>query len=205
MNALKMKAVKSITLLFLLAIFALIMIGCQSSQNDLRSDDLLGNLISENEDGFVFEQIVWGTTKQELIEENHIPEGATDGDAESLILDDKIKFKNPKSTATVIYQFQDDLFIGGEYHIETGNVDDLVLIAGKLKDQLSKDVGEPDSNTLDELSEESIRRGSNGVAYLDDGNGSLEVLFPENIDSTLTIKIRGPREVLEKILLEKTK
>lgn len=203
MNALKLKSVKSISILFFLAIFTFIMTGCQS-QNDVRADVLLDNLISEDEDGFVFEHISWGATKQELIEENHIPEkGIIEGAAESLRLDHNVTFKDPESDATVMYQFQDDVFIGGEYSIEAENQDDLVQIAGELKDQLSKKVGEPDSNTLDELSEESVRRGSNGVTYLDNGKGSLSISFPQNRDLTIGISTRGPEELLEKRILEK--
>lgn len=203
---LKLKIVKTTSILFLLAIFSFIMIGCQtaqSSQNDVRKDNLLDNLISEIDEGFVFEQIAWGKTKQDLFDERHILKiDLENPDAETLVLDDKASFKDPKTDAIVVYQFEDDLFIGGEYVIEAKDQDDLVKIAGKIKDQLSKAVGEPDSNTLDELSEESVRNGSNGLTYLDDGKGSLEVLFPLNSDTSFTIKTRGPIEVLERFIID---
>ena len=199
METLKLKMVRLVSLLFLFAIFSFVITGCQTSQNDVRSDILLDNLISEIDEGFVFEQIAWGKRKEDLFDERHILKiELEDPDADALVLDDKASFKNPNTDAIVIYQFEDHLFIGGEYVIEAIDKDDLVKIAGELKDQLSKAVGEPDSNTLDELSEESVRNGSNGIAYLDHGEGSLEILFPQNSDTSLTIRTRGSRDVLER-------
>lgn len=203
MNNLKLKTVRLVSLLFLLVTFSLIITGCQTPQKEVRSENLIDNLISEIDEGFVFEQISWGKRKEDLFDERHILKiELEDPDADALVLDDKASFKNPNTDATVIYQFEDDLFIGGEYVIETKDEDDLVKIAGEIKEQLSKAVGEPDSNTLDELSEESVRNGSNGIAYLDHGEGSLEILFTQNSATSLTIKTRGPREVLERFMPE---
>lgn len=197
MNVLKL--IKITTLLLLLVVFA----GCQS-QEDVRSEVLLDNLISEDGDGFVFEQIPWGKTKQDLIDEKHIPlKGTTENDIEALTLDKKVHFTRPDSDAMVIYQFQDGLFIGGDYYLQAEDEDDLVRIAGELMEQLSEELGEPDGNTLDELlSEEAIRSESDigNLQYMGEDFNDINIgIWRTETNLAIHIKTRGPYSLLEKL------
>lgn len=206
MNALK--KIKFILLLLLLTFFTTTLTGCQSQQ-DIRSDVLLDNLISEDGDGFVFEQIPWGKTKQDLIDEKHIPsKGTTENDIEALTLDEKVHFTSPDSDAMVIYQFQDGLFIGGDYYLQAEDEDDLVRIAGELMEQLSEELGEPDGNTLDELlSEEAIRSESDigNLQYTGEDFNDINIgIWRTETDLAIHIKTRGPHSLLEKLHNEMT-
>lgn len=172
------KLTKIITLSLLIITFSFIVTGCQS-QNDVRDDILLDNLISKNDSGFVFEQMTWLKTKNELIEENHIPvNGVTDDGNGFLILNDDVSFKEPKLDATVKYLFHEDTFVGGNYIIQAESQDELVQVAAALYDHFSKTLGKPEGNTLDDIfSEEAIRDGSKQsmVQYISDDHTTLTI------------------------------
>lgn len=155
------------------------MTGCQS-QNDVRSDVLLDNFISEEGDGFVFEQIPWEKPQEELIEENHIPsKGFTDDGNDFLILDDKVTFKEPKVDATVRYLFHEGTFVGGGYIIQPDSQDELVSVAAELEVLLINELGEPENGPLKILSEESIRNGSQEgmMQYISEDYTSLNIVL----------------------------
>lgn len=177
MNTLNFKSVKSICSLILVLIFILLFTGCQS-QSDVRSDTLLDNFVSKENDGFVFEQIPWKMTKKELIDNGHIPsKGVTDDGNGFLILDDKITFKEPRVDATARYLFHEDMFFGGDYIIQPDSQDELVRVATELRNLLIKELGEPENGPLKILSEESIRNGSQEgmMQYISEDYTSLDI------------------------------
>lgn len=197
MSNFKTHSVKSYCLFFLSIICAIFATGCQSNE-ETRSNVLLDNVISKDGNEYRFEQIPWFTTKKELIDNGHIPtKGVTTfSDDERLKLNKAVKFKEPQTDATVIYKFQDEQFIGGEYIITARSEDELVRICTELKGILAERFPDPSANTLEEaLSEKSIRSGtSSGVQWWKEDNSGFSIEFPEpKTEFILILSVRAPR------------
>lgn len=198
MNSLKFNYTKLISFIMFLMLCLSMVTGCQSSNGDgSRSQTLLDNVVSKDGKGYEFEQIPWFTEKSELMKER----GLRDEDVtmipkgEMLTVNKKVAFKKPKVEATIIYNFQDDQFVSGEYVITADNEDDLVRISTELKEMLDE-FSEPSSNTLDELAEEAIRDGtSSGVRWFNEDNNSFVISIPEPKSKyILTLSVHAPIE-----------
>lgn len=186
----------------------------------VRSNILLENVVSEDGKEYKFEKIPWFSTKQELIDSGHIPSDFDDhvtiqADGESIMLDNNITFKDPQSEAKVVYKFQYDLFIGGEYIIMAEDEDDLVRIGTDLKDKVSEHFPGPVEGTLDGLSEDTIRGirhgNSQGASWWKGDNNidhsSFEIGISKTADGEgiIRLSVKPPKlpEELEKDLIEK--
>lgn len=220
---------KTITAVMIIALlfffnhqFHFIEFGTSNGGNNydgVRSNILLENVISEDGEEYRFEQIPWFSTKQELVDSGHIPSDFDDhvtiqSDGESIMLNNNITFKDPQSEAKVIYKFQHDLFIGGEYIIMTKDDDDLVRIGTDLKSKVSERFPEPIQGTLDGLSEDTIRdvrhgqslgaswwEGENNIEY---SSFEISIMKTESGEGTIRLAVRPPKlpEDLEKELIE---
>ena len=175
--------------------------GCQET-HQIRSSTLLDNVVSEDGEEYKFEQIEWFTNKEKLIDNGHIPsDNITELDDERIKLVETVEFNDPQTDAIVIYSFFNDEFVGGEYIIIVENEEELITISKELKTTLSEEFPPPLANTLDELSEETIRDGkSSGVRWwAEDNSGfNISVSASSSTDSTeyiLNIQVFGPREV----------
>lgn len=189
-------------LIFLSALLA----GCQTESTNIRSNSLLNNVVSEDGKEYMFEQIPWFTEKEDLIANGHIPSSNDDNvsiqaDGESFNLKKKIKFKHPISEAFVIYKFQDGLFVGGEYIVIAENEENLIQIGTDLKKELEEHFPKPLQDTLDGLSEESIRAGNTSIDWLKNGDhmqrGSLQISIPTKKEKEyiIIISVSAPKEM----------
>ncbi|OPA73610.1 hypothetical protein BVG16_27780 [Paenibacillus selenitireducens] len=144
----------------------LIISGCGSNKQPVQggsSSEGLDQLLAKtNQDGaFVFERLPWLISKQEVIEKQKL-DNIQSKDADRLIgagsipLDASVK-------QTVIYNFQDDQLVSGEYWFTTSDKNHFVELGKELKGLFSKSLSEPQTGNIALLDQADVSAQQGGI------------------------------------------
>lgn len=146
------------------------------------------------------------------MESGHIPSNSEDvtvqSDGESIVINTPVDFTNPNTSAHVQYKFQYDLFIGGEYIISQENEEEIARIGRELAEMLEKKFPEPDSISVEGLSEESFKNGTAsarwGWEYDNNHPASsrFQLMMPQTGDESniIIIKVSAPATLPDHIV-----
>lgn len=204
-NWLKSNRIKLVVFTLFLLIGLTILAGCESKGTEHgRSSTLLDNVIAKDGKSYEFEQTPWFTTREDLLKLRDLQDQDITmiPEEEVLKVNKKVAFQHPKTEAMVLYHFQDDQLVSGEYCIAAGSEDELVRISSELQKTLEQYFPQPSSNSLDELAEEKIRSWkSSGVSWSNEDHNSFDLSFPEpKSEYMLILSVHAPRETKKSLL-----
>ncbi|GIO31677.1 MULTISPECIES: hypothetical protein [Paenibacillus] len=139
-------------IIFSILCIVLIGSGCSSKANPSTgggdSSQLLKNVY--NDGVFVFGDLPWLTTKQEVMKQKQLDDSNSEkGDV--LKAEESFSFNNSSLKKIVIYRFSDDKFVSGEYLFSTTDNKLFAQFCEELKTNLSKTLPKPNANDLNIL------------------------------------------------------
>jgi len=178
---------------------------------------LLDQIIVMDESEYKFEDLSWFITQQQVQENTDLPSGTEskvnadeDNGSSEYKIPKEITFSDTGIEADVIvkYKFFNDLFVGGEYIINLHAEDDLIDITMELRDYLEKEFPNPSVNSLESLSEKSIKNSNSiGVEWwegednIDSSSFRIDVLNQSEHDTyAISIRVDAAESKTEDIL-----
>lgn len=190
---------KKLLCIFSFVFILLIVSGCNSNQQpnqenpptDVGLNQLLENVNQNNT--FVFEGIPWLISKEEVIQQKQLNDIQIKEDDRivvegKLLLDTSIK-------QHVIYTFEQDQLVSGEYLFQTNEKDQLDELGKKVKEILAESFPVPLTNNLDIL-DPSASSAENNEQIMwkgtDESYVRVSVLANDTSDYTLIIQISSP-------------
>ncbi|GIQ63966.1 hypothetical protein PACILC2_25340 [Paenibacillus cisolokensis] len=141
------------TWLFSVIFVAFISSGCSSNDKPSEEQPALGKLdqllTNIQQDGnYVFDGLPWLTAKEDVMEERKLSQASSNGDSITVEgkfpLDDSVK-------QLVVYRFQDDQLVSGEYLFSMTDKNHFAALCNELKELVSKSLEKPISNDLNVL------------------------------------------------------
>lgn len=176
--------------------------------NKQEKDTLLENIIAEDGSEYMFEQIPWLSSEQELIEKELLPHTLEDSPSaiennpwEKSFTQHNVAFSDLQIKATVNYTFFNDLFISGEYVLTADNEKELVEISEDLQTKLKEKYPRLTTGTS-MYSEDSSHKGIHWLSEPSNYNSSELVIHPpvsNDGDYMLTIQVSAPTSDIKKI------
>jgi len=197
-----MREAKRIFGLFILSILCIVLIGsgCSSKESPSAGGDDFNQLLKNvsRDDGFVFGDLPWLVTKQEVIKQKQLNDiSAEKGDF--LKAEGSFPFNKSSLKLLTIYRFSDDKFVSGEYLFSTSDKTLFAQFCKELKTNLSKSLAKPNANdlsVLDKAGEASAQGKSVSWEGKDRSTLSVNVLTAEQQGSSteylLQIKSSSP-------------
>jgi len=147
----KIKRLTSLCIFFTLWI-ALISSGCTPNGGPATTvkdfDQLLTSLHQRGK--YVFEDLSWLISKAEVMKQKQLNDSHSLRD-DLLKIEGTFPFNNSSLEQTVLFIFDDDKFVSGEYLFSTTNQDQFIKFCEELKTRLKKSLPEPFGNDLSVL------------------------------------------------------
>lgn len=196
MNKAKTLVLYTILLLSVLLIASACNSNKQPVQGSASFEGNLSQLLEKtSKDGsFIFENLPWLVSKQEVIDKQK--QGAIQSeDTDRLVVEGALDL-DAKVKQTVIYNFQDDQFVSGEYWFVTSDEQYFVEMGKELKSILTKGLSEPKTNNLGVLdqADRSSQQGEHIIwEGLDRSGLRLNLSLTDQGDYLLQIHSTSPQ------------
>ncbi|MDK2902102.1 MAG: hypothetical protein PWQ93_21 [Clostridiales bacterium] len=127
----------------------LIIGGCTSNGASTATvkdfDQLLTSL--HQEEKYIFEDLPWLISKEEVMERKQLNENNSVRE-DLLKIDGGFPFNDSSLEQTVLFVFEDDKFVSGEYLFSTADQDEFIKFCEELKTHLEKSLPKPFGNDL---------------------------------------------------------
>ncbi|MBZ4665067.1 hypothetical protein [Mahella sp.] len=108
-------------------------------------DQLLTSLYQEGK--YIFEDLPWLISKEEVMERKQLNDNNSVRE-DLLKIDGIFPFNDSSLEQTVLFVFEDDKFVSGEYLFSTADHDEFIKFCEELKTHLEKSLPKPFGNDL---------------------------------------------------------